>query len=57
MLVPNIVVTEDETSISVCVVLINLVELDIPLTAFVHTQAVTATGQFACILLDCKVHV
>ena len=38
--------TEADTSISLCAVLINFVELDIPLTAFVQTQAITAAGWF-----------
>jgi hypothetical protein len=36
--------TEADTSISLCAVLTNFVELDIPLTAFVQTQAITAAG-------------
>ena len=44
MMTPNIMEVEAEGSISLCVVLINLVELDIPLTAFVQTQAGTASG-------------
>ena len=40
----SIIRTEDETSIGLCVILINLVELTIPLTAYVQTQGVTATG-------------
>ena len=43
---PTITVTEDTLSVSVCAVLINLVQLEIPLTAFVETQPVTATGNF-----------
>ena len=46
MVEANVMVTEAEMSISLCAVLINLVELDIPLTAFVQTQAITATGSF-----------
>ena len=46
MVEPTIMVTEAGTSISLCAVLINLVQLDIPLTAFVQTQAITATGWF-----------
>ena len=38
--------TEADSSISVCAVLINFVELDIPLTAFVQTQPITATGWY-----------
>ena len=37
-------ITEADTLITLCAVLINFVELDIPLTAIVQTQAVTATG-------------
>ena len=37
-------ITEADTSITLCAVLINFVELDIPLTAIVQTQAVTAAG-------------
>lgn len=44
MVRPTFMTTEANTSISLCAVLINFVELDIPLTAFVQTQAVTAAG-------------
>ena len=46
MVEPIAMVTEAETSISLCAVLINFVELEIPLTAFIQTQAITATGWF-----------
>ena len=46
MVEPTTMVTEAGTSIALCAVLINLVQLDIPLTAFVQTQAITATGWF-----------
>lgn len=46
MVEPTMMVTEAGTSISLCVVLINFVVLDVPLTAFVETQAITATGWF-----------
>ena len=42
--------TEADTSISLCAVLINLVELDISLTALVQTQAVTAAGWFVWLI-------
>ena len=44
-------IAEADTSITLCVVLINFVELDIPLTAIVQTQAVTAAGWFIIILI------
>ena len=52
MVQPTTMVTEAGTSISLCAVLINLVQLDIPLTAFVQTQAITATGWFVLYYVD-----
>ena len=48
MVQPTITVIEADTSISLCAVLINLVELEIPLTTFVQTQDITTTGWFPC---------
>ena len=41
---PTITETESFVSITVCAVLINLIQLEIPLTTFVETQSATATG-------------
>ena len=35
---------ENDASIDVCVTLINFVQLEIPLTVFIETSPVTATG-------------
>lgn len=44
MEIPSIAETENFVSITVCAVLINLIQLEIPLTAFARTQSATATG-------------
>ena len=46
MVTSTLTTTEADTSISVCAVIINFVQLEVPLTAFVQTQAITATGGF-----------
>ena len=43
----SIVETESDLSLNVCVQLINLIQLDIPLTAFIDTQSGTATGKIS----------
>ena len=41
---PTITATESFVSVTVCAVLINLIQLEIPLATFVETQSATATG-------------